>query len=200
MRTRRSSKSRCDRSRREGVHLSRGGSPFAHRQTTVTDSGFGTVQPVLDDAALERSSAFRGSVEAGAPLEVVDLAVRPVQLGLGLNRTALRGGCRATTTRRGSPRLSTPGLGPSRRCHIVRRSRRSRGYRCGTGVGQNVKSRPEAALIHIYQVLYESGRRDSNPRPSPWQGDALPAEPRPRCCWAITLATGAVVPLVDHAL
>src|SRR5262245_58350846 len=26
-----------------------------------------------------------------------------------------------------------------------------------------------------------SGRRDSNPRPSPWQGDALPAEPRPRC-------------------
>src|ERR1700758_4034387 len=24
-----------------------------------------------------------------------------------------------------------------------------------------------------------SGRRDSNPRPSPWQGDALPAEPRP---------------------
>ena len=30
-----------------------------------------------------------------------------------------------------------------------------------------------------------SGRRDSNPRPSPWQGDALPAEPRPRvraCC------------------
>ena len=26
---------------------------------------------------------------------------------------------------------------------------------------------------------YESGRRDSNPRPSPWQGDALPAEPRP---------------------
>ena len=24
-----------------------------------------------------------------------------------------------------------------------------------------------------------SGRRDSNPRPSPWQGDALPAEPLP---------------------
>jgi hypothetical protein len=28
--------------------------------------------------------------------------------------------------------------------------------------------------------LAPSGRRDSNPRPSPWQGDALPAEPRPR--------------------
>ena len=26
-----------------------------------------------------------------------------------------------------------------------------------------------------------SGRRDSNPRPSPWQGDALPAALRPRC-------------------
>src|SRR6516162_9874306 len=24
-----------------------------------------------------------------------------------------------------------------------------------------------------------SGRRDSNPRPSPWQGDALPTEPLP---------------------
>src|SRR6266852_4981262 len=26
----------------------------------------------------------------------------------------------------------------------------------------------------------KSGRRDSNPRPSPWQGDALPTEPRPQ--------------------
>jgi hypothetical protein len=34
-----------------------------------------------------------------------------------------------------------------------------------------------------------SGRRDSNPRPSPWQGDALPAEPRPR--GMITLASPA---------
>ncbi len=27
----------------------------------------------------------------------------------------------------------------------------------------------------------QSGRRDSNPRPSPWQGDALPTELLPRC-------------------
>ena len=27
-----------------------------------------------------------------------------------------------------------------------------------------------------------SGRRDSNPRPSPWQGDALPTEPLPLEC------------------
>jgi hypothetical protein len=29
-----------------------------------------------------------------------------------------------------------------------------------------------------------SGRRDSNPRPSPWQGDALPTEPLPLGCCA----------------
>ena len=34
-----------------------------------------------------------------------------------------------------------------------------------------------------------SGRRDSNPRPQPWQGCALPAEPRPRR--VATLPTGA---------
>ena len=39
-----------------------------------------------------------------------------------------------------------------------------------------------------------SGRRDSNPRPSPWQGDALPAEPRPRAC----RATGAVRGVEHH--
>ena len=30
-----------------------------------------------------------------------------------------------------------------------------------------------------HRVGPPSGRRDSNPRPSPWQGDALPTEPRP---------------------
>src|SRR5256884_1378385 len=28
--------------------------------------------------------------------------------------------------------------------------------------------------------ILEGGRRDSNPRPQPWQGCALPTEPRPR--------------------
>ena len=31
-----------------------------------------------------------------------------------------------------------------------------------------------------------SGRRDSNSRPSPWQGDALPTEPRPHCVVLVT--------------
>lgn len=34
-----------------------------------------------------------------------------------------------------------------------------------------------------------SGRRDSNPRPSPWQGDALPTEPRPHVCLSSSLRT-----------
>src|SRR6266508_3705158 len=29
------------------------------------------------------------------------------------------------------------------------------------------------------RVFFWSGRRDSNPRPPPWQGGALPTEPRP---------------------
>src|SRR5438445_13032448 len=38
-----------------------------------------------------------------------------------------------------------------------------------------------------------SGRRDSNPRPPPWQGGALPTEPRPRGSY-FTLAPGRPEP------
>ena len=41
----------------------------------------------------------------------------------------------------------------------------------------NAHQRPKRALTC---GTCESGRRDSNPRPQPWQGCALPAEPRPR--------------------
>ena len=41
--------------------------------------------------------------------------------------------------------------------------------------GSRVDLRPRAR-----RPAPPSGRRDSNPRPSPWQGDALPTEPRPR--------------------
>jgi hypothetical protein len=34
-------------------------------------------------------------------------------------------------------------------------------------------------LGHVAESDYLSGRWDSNPRPSPWQGDVLPTEPRP---------------------
>ena len=36
-----------------------------------------------------------------------------------------------------------------------------------------------------------SGRRDSNPRPSPWQGDALPTEPLPPACYPMIAVAGA---------
>ncbi len=38
----------------------------------------------------------------------------------------------------------------------------------------------------------QSGRRDSNPRPSPWQGDALPAELLPRCSRSNNLARSPI--------
>ena len=41
-----------------------------------------------------------------------------------------------------------------------------------------------------------SGRRDSNPRPSPWQGDALPAEPRPQSGFENTSPRGRTGQLV----
>ena len=44
-----------------------------------------------------------------------------------------------------------------------------------------------------------SGRRDSNPRPSPWQGDALPAEPRPHVhLWGGTCADRTYWPMRDQ--
>ena len=41
-------------------------------------------------------------------------------------------------------------------------------------------------LFRVREARYRcangpSGQRDSNPRPSPWQGDALPAELCPQC-------------------
>ena len=47
----------------------------------------------------------------------------------------------------------------------------------GRTVPANANQRPRrTADLHFF----ESGRRDSNRRPQPWQGCALPAEPRPR--------------------
>ncbi len=48
------------------------------------------------------------------------------------------------------------------------------------------RSPPNPSKLCPYLRVNWSGRRDSNPRPSPWQGDALPTEPRPRM--GLTLA------------
>ena len=42
-----------------------------------------------------------------------------------------------------------------------------------------------------------SGRRDSNSRPSPWQGDALPTEPRPHAL-SLTSPSGCLVRRVEN--
>jgi hypothetical protein len=57
-------------------------------------------------------------------------------------------------------RIRTSAIGSKVRCPTARRR--------GSGAGPCARYREEW-----------SGRRDSNPRPSPWQGDALPTEPLP---------------------
>src|SRR5690554_2633671 len=51
----------------------------------------------------------------------------------------------------------------------------------------------------VFGSVPQSGRRDSNPRPSPWQGDALPAEPRPRCSGGVFPSGAASETLTDRA-
>ena len=42
------------------------------------------------------------------------------------------------------------------------------------GIGPSQPAWKAGALPLSYTRKYWSGRRDSNPRPSPWQGDTLP--------------------------
>ncbi len=49
-------------------------------------------------------------------------------------------------------------------------------YRCG----RRVRIVGPWMSAHTRPSRFWSGRRDSNPRPPPWQGGALPTEPRPR--------------------
>jgi hypothetical protein len=54
------------------------------------------------------------------------------------------------------------------------RPRKSRGAQSYSGKHET------GPVARVIVVLCWSGRRDSNPRPSPWQGDALPTEPLPQ--------------------
>src|SRR4029079_4789243 len=49
------------------------------------------------------------------------------------------------------------------------------------GASPSARIRPwtRATASRVLEQGVWSGRRDSNPRPSPWQGDALPTEPLP---------------------
>ena len=69
--------------------------------------------------------------------------------------------------------------GASRPCSLpptTRPSPTGRPVRARRESGRTRAGSPEGARTCVFW----SGRRDSNPRPQPWQGCALPAEPRPR--------------------
>ncbi len=66
-----------------------------------------------------------------------------------------------------------------RRCSVgcpsrIRTSVHGSKVRCPT-----TRRRGSGGLPGLRRAKKWSGRRDSNPRPSPWQGDALPTEPLP---------------------
>ena len=70
-----------------------------------------------------------------------------------------------------SPDEMLPGIGPVVGCPSrIRTSVHGSKVRCPT-----TRRRGSASS----RTKKWSGRRDSNPRPSPWQGDALPTEPLP---------------------
>ena len=81
---------------------------------------------------------------------------RPLPEPLGHVATDCAAGCPA--------RIRTSVHGSKVRCPTARRR----------GSGRTSRDSPAPAGAKKW-----SGRRDSNPRPSPWQGDALPTEPLP---------------------
>ena len=78
-----------------------------------------------------------------------------------------------TTSPRGPGPIPVDGC-PSR----IRTSVHGSKVRCPTTRRRGSGRRPGEAPVASRANKW-SGRRDSNPRPSPWQGDALPTEPLP---------------------
>ena len=82
------------------------------------------------------------------------------------------------TDQTGCPsRIRTSPNGFKVRCPTTRR--RGRDSLCGRRPFASATSRRIRPIAETPALRKWSGRRDSNPRPSPWQGDALPTEPLP---------------------
>ena len=58
-----------------------------------------------------------------------------------------------------------------------------------TGFEPVIKVLQTSALPLGYAAIILSGRRDSNPRPSPWQGDILPLNYFRKASWATRIRT-----------
>ena len=76
-------------------------------------------------------------------------------------------------------RIRTSVHGSKVRCPTTRR--RGSGFALESAVAAPAVA-PPATRARGARTKKWSGRRDSNPRPSPWQGDALPTEPLPPDC------------------
>ena len=102
-----------------------------------------------------------------------DLRVKPLHHVAGDDRHRGRLLDRQAVERFGWPsRIRTSVHGSKVRCPTARRRAIDRPHR-RTG-------RPDQPIRFCRGTVEGwSGRRDSNPRPSPWQGDALPTEPLP---------------------
>jgi len=87
---------------------------------------------------------------------------------------------RTQTAPRAVPPAGEPVLAQEIGCPSrIRTSPNGSKVRCPTTRRRGRGSIDRLKLARVGSVKEWSGRRDSNPRPSPWQGDALPTEPLP---------------------
>src|SRR5450759_4565329 len=92
---------------------------------------------------------------------------------------------RMQTAPRAVPPAGEPVLAQEIGCPSrIRTSPNGSKVRCPTTRRRGRGSIDRLKLARVGSVKEWSGRRDSNPRPSPWQGDALPTEPLPLECRA----------------
>ena len=143
-----------------------------HRQRLQPEQLMGRLRrPASGHECARTARISRGEVEATSGFEPLNRGFADPPLNhLGTSPRARAGQGSGVIGLTGCPsRIRTSPNGSKVRCPTTRR--RGRGSKLYTD------DQPTEALLT--PSAPPSGRRDSNPRPSPWQGDALPTEPRP---------------------